>query len=100
VKWLWPIRPRRAADELDDAVGHMADRWQGFRQSSGIAANVHLRDQLAFFAPTLEPDLQRAFLRLVHAGDEVMLLLLAQAVLQSGTHSRHQIEKALGIVLP
>jgi hypothetical protein len=99
---MWPFATRRshAEEVIDAAIPFAAECWREFRDTSGIASNIHLRDQIAFFAPGFASRARMRFPALVHAADEIVLMIVAQGVALSGSHDRRQIEKALGIILP
>ncbi len=103
IRAMWPFRPeksRTADDLLSEAIRAASARWLAFREEAGLPANLSLRDQIAYFARPLRDELGRAFPRLAAADDQILLLVIANGIEGSGTHSRGQIERQLGIVLP
>jgi hypothetical protein len=99
---MWPFT--RPTDDIDaavaDAIPLAAERWRAFGETSGLAPNIHLRDRIAFFAADFRPVLYAAFPLLADAPPELLLLIIAEGIAASGSHSREQIELQLGIVLP
>jgi hypothetical protein len=99
---MWPFTRNADAgeDDHDRAVRFAAERWAAFSTMSGVPANIHLRDRIAFFAADFVAELTRRFPALRAAPDEVMLLIIAEGVAASGLETRRRIELQLGIVLP
>ena len=100
---MWPFvrRPAVSLDRaMDEAVSFTATAWIKFRATAGVPANIHLRDQIVFFAPDFTAKLTRRFPALRSAPNEVILLIIAQGIEASGSISRRKIELQLGIILP
>jgi len=101
---MWPFKKKRSrlehSDIIDDAIGFAADRWRAFYTSVPVPSGSGLRERIALFARTVERSLHARHPGLTAASDEVMLLIIAKGVADSGTVSRVEIENALGIVLP
>ena len=99
--WTFLRRPAPTLDRaMDEAVSFAAKEWLHFRNKGGIPANIHLRDQVAFFAPDFVAKLGRHFPALRNAPNELILLLIAQGIEASGFQVRRKIELSLGITLP
>ena len=102
---MWPFRKKAPAggtalDIIDEAITFAAERWLSFSLSVAMPASAGLRDRIGLFARSLERSLHRRFPALAAAPDEVIVLIVAQGVEQSGAVPRGDIERALGIVLP
>lgn len=87
-------------DTLDEAIAFAAEAWARWSASGAVPANVNVRDRLAFFAPGFREQLFARLPNLRAADNQVLLLILAEAVARSGTDPRGQIEASLGITLP
>lgn len=87
-------------DVIDQAIMFAAERWLSFSLSVAISPGAGLRDRIGLFARSLERSLHRRFPSLAAAPDEVIVLIVAKGVEQSGAVPRGDIERALGIVLP
>jgi hypothetical protein len=100
---MWPFRRKtiQTADEmLSAAIRATSGHWLAFSAGGSVPANLNLRDQIAYFARPLREELAKAFPQLAEADDQILLLVIAKGIEGSGTHSRGQIERQLGIVLP
>src|SRR6478736_6153707 len=98
--WTFLRRPAATLDRaMDEAVSFAAKEWITFRNTGRIPANIHLRDQVAFFAPDFVAKLARRFPSLRNAPNELILLLIAQGIEASGSLARRKIELSLGIIL-
>ena len=102
---MWPFRKqRRDADDslktIDQAIDFVAQRWRSFIGAVKLPAELGLRERVAMFARSIDPSLHSRFTSLVAAPEEVMLLIIAKGVEQSGVERRQDIERELGILLP
>lgn len=102
---MWPFKkkPAKRTDALaiiDEAIGFAAERWHFFSRSVAVAPGTGLRERIGLFARSLEPSLHARHPALAAAPEEVMLLIVAKGVEQSGAVPRGEIERALGILLP
>jgi hypothetical protein len=102
---MWPFRKKRSpqADTtaiIDEAIVFAAERWRAFSHSVPVRAGDGLRERIGMFARTLEKSLHARHPKLAAAPDEVIVLIIAKGVEQSGTVPRGEIERALGILLP
>jgi hypothetical protein len=100
---MWPFTRREAgslAGTMKLAAHFAARRWASFVATSGIPANVHLRDRITFFAGEFRPDLQRRFRALERVPDDLLLLIIAEGIEISGLETRRRIEIQLGIIMP
>ena len=85
---------------LDAAIAFVAEQWNQSEAASALPTNINLRDRVTLFASPLRKVLFANFPELRAAGDQVVLLVVAEGVAQSGTIARDKLEKALGITLP
>ena len=83
---------------LDEAIAYAAEDWPKF--DAMLPPNLHLRDKMTFFAQRITPELVARFPDLRAATEQVMLLVLAKGIEQSGCVRRRRIERDLGILLP
>lgn len=102
---MWPFdkKPRRDHQALviiDEAIDFVAERWIFFNRSVPVSHGSVLRERIAMFARSIEKSLHMRHPALAAAPDEVMLLIIAKGVEQSGAVSRGEIERSLGILLP
>jgi len=103
---MWPFRTRRpirqsdARATIDDAIRFTAHRWCAFSRSIALPPETNLRDRIGIFARSLDASLHGRFPSLAAAPDQVMLLIIAKGIEQSGLLARAEIERALGIILP
>ncbi len=102
---MWPFRKKRSRQAetlaiIDEAIVFAADRWHFFSRSVAVTPDMDLRERIALFARSLEASLHSRHPELAAAPDEVIVLIVAKGVEQAGTAPRHEIERALGILLP
>lgn len=103
---VWPFTRRSEKQEIgalatiDEAISFVAQRWLVFSSSVARKPDSDLRDRVALFARSVNESLHRRFPALVAASDEVLLLIVAKGIEQSGAVPRSDIERSLGIVLP
>ena len=102
---MWPFRKKRSpqADALaiiDEAILFAAERWHFFSRSVPASPALGLGERIGMFARSVEKSLHARHPQLAAAPDEVIVLIVAKGVEQSGTVSRREIERALGILLP
>ena len=83
---------------LDEAIAFVAKDWPSFNAT--VPFNLHLRDKVTFFGQRIRPALLTQFPDLRAATDQVMLLILAKGIAQSGCVPQRHIERDLGILLP
>lgn len=85
---------------LEDAIAFTVPAWTDWSASGAVPSNINLRDRLTFFAASFTERLLSKFPALRAADNQVLLLVLAEAVARSCTDPRNQIEASLGITLP
>ena len=85
---------------MDEAVGIAADKWRFFCDKLPFRKDVPLADRIASFMFPFEEGARKRFPALKDAPGTVLLLIVAMGVERSGTHTRAQIEQALGFSLP
>lgn len=103
---MWPFGRKRksrsddAGSTIDQAILFVAQRWPAFSASVPQRPGTPMRERVALFARTLDSSLHRRFPALAAASEQVMLLIIAKGIEQSGAFSRDEIERELGILLP
>ena len=102
---MWPFQKRksdadRVIEIMDQAVSFACEKWLYFSQTLIFNQNVPLRDRIAAFLVPVSEGLKNKFEPLRRAPDPVILLIVAKGVEASRTHSRNEIENALGAPLP
>ena len=105
---MWPIRKRATNQSkaqtaialFPDAVSHVAGEWLGFNEVLKFKKDVPLEQIIFVFSVPAFEGLRLKFLRLREAPESLLLMIVAMGVEKSGTHSRLEIEKALGAKLP
>lgn len=85
---------------MDDAIRLAAERWTYFCDTLPFRKDVALVDRItAFMFPFME-GARKSLPALRDAPDAVLLVIVAKGIERSRTHSRTQIEEALGLPLP
>lgn len=102
---MWPFRKKspagsNPAEIIDEAIGFAAQRWLPFSLSVAMPPGADLHYRIGLFARSIESSLHRRFPALATAPAEVIVLIVAKGVEQSGAVSRGDIERELGILLP
>lgn len=102
---MWPFRKKataadRTIEVWDDAIAHAAEQWINYSKVLVFKSEVGLRERIFAFSVPMFEGLKNKFPPLREAPDAVLLLLVAKCIEKSGTHSRSQIETALGMPLP
>ena len=100
---MWPFTRKRhdsGQDGIDRATRFACDCWRMFETGGGLPVNLHLRDRISFFAADFRSAMLGQYPDMATAPDEVLLLIICKGIEQSGSHSRAQIERQLGISLP
>lgn len=82
------------------AIDFVAGRWLYFCERIIYKAEVPLVDRIGGFAVPAEQGLENNFPPLRDAPKGILLMIIAMGVWKSGTHSRDEIEAALGVQLP
>lgn len=85
---------------LGDAIVLASERWQFVCDKVPYRADVELVDQISAFTVPFYEGARKTFPALRDAPDCLLLLVVAQGVERSGTHSRAEVEQALGVRLP
>jgi hypothetical protein len=85
---------------LDDAIHLAAERWQFFCDKLAFRESVGLADRITAFMVPFAEGAGKTFPALQNAPEGVILMIVAKGVERSGTHSRAEIERALGLPLP
>lgn len=100
---MWPFT-RKKDTTIDAAVSQAiklaASEWQAFCATSGMASNINLRDRVPFFAGDFRRKMIERLPMLKFAPEQLVLLIIAEGIDQSGLETRSMIELQLGIVLP
>jgi len=100
----WPFKRNSKADVaiavMDDAIEFASDKWLYFSRTLVFKDEVTLKDRIAAFLPLATEGLRGRFSALKDAPGAVVLLVVVKGVELSGTHSRAELEKSLGIEIP
>lgn len=85
---------------FDDAVAVATEKWLYFTGTFVFKEDVPLTQRIHLFSNPMFEGLRNNFPALAKAPPAVLLLIIAKGVQNSGTHTRAQIEQALGAPLP
>jgi hypothetical protein len=102
---MWPFSKRkfeaqRAEALLDEVTDAIADKWVYFGKMVTFKDEVKLEERIAVFSIPLYEGLRKNFATLQGAPEEFLLMLVVTGISKSGTHSRAEMEQALGVSLP
>ena len=101
---MWPFKKKTSADKIidvmDDIISHVAAKWTFFRKTLPFKDGVGLDEQIAMFSVPMKEGLNNTFPVIKDSPDALFMLLIAKGIEQSGTHSKEQLEQALGAPLP
>ena len=96
---IWPFR-RRWADRLDgllpDLIDVAAEKWLEFSRTPAFHEPGPLKDKIAFFATPAMRGLRENIRELRDCSDSMLLHTIALGIVKSGTHTKVQVEEALG----
>ena len=86
---MWPFWKKAPAgdaamDVIDQAIRFAAERWLSFSLSVAMPPGAGLRDRIGLFARSIERSLHRRFPSLAAAPHEMIVLIVAKGVEQSG----------------
>jgi hypothetical protein len=85
---------------LDGATAFAADKWLYFTKTLPFKDDVSFLDRIICFLPPAFEGLRKNFPALRQAPEAVLLLIVAKGIEFSGTHSRAELEAALGVPMP
>ena len=85
---------------LDDAIAVTAEKWLYYCNTLKIKSDVTLQEQIFMFLAPATEGLKNGFPALNDAPETIFLVIVAKAVVRSGTHTSQQVEQALGVQLP
>src|SRR5262245_53575890 len=102
---MWPFqRKKSAADEvieqMDELIGIAKRKWDESSTLLPFKDDVQLKDRIVAFMMPFSEGARKNVPALKKAPGAVILLIAAKGIERSGTHSREEIEEALGIQLP
>jgi hypothetical protein len=84
----------------DEAVKYSSDGWLAFRDRIKFKDNVPLFDEITAALPPISMSLERKFSELGGAPGGVFFMILASGIVMSGTHSKSEVESAIGAPIP
>jgi hypothetical protein len=101
----WPFKRRKSkADEaievLPALIENAAGKWRDFYQTFQFKDGVGLDKKIWLFTTPFSEGVREHVPAMKDAPDGLILLIVAKGVEQSGTHTRAEIEEALGMPLP
>jgi hypothetical protein len=101
---VWPFKKKSKADAvidvLDSSINFAADKWLYFIKALPFKDDVTLRQKVSMFMTPVGEGLRSNFPALRQANDAILLMIVAKGIEYSGTHSRAELEAALGLPMP
>jgi hypothetical protein len=102
---MWPFRRKSADTEkviavLDDTINIVAQKWRHFSTTLVFKEDVPLQERIAAFSFPMFEGIRKNVPELRKSPDAFLLIVVAKGIEKSGTHSRAEIEEALGAALP
>ena len=102
---MWPFSKKktpadRALEEMDDAIRFCAEKWVYFRNALPLKAGTPLSKEIAMFAVPAIQGLRNNFREIGKSPDALLYLCIGLGILSSGTHTKSEIEGAMGAPLP
>ena len=95
-----PSQADEAMEVMDDAIQFAAEKWEYYVGVMNFADSVSLYEIIMTFMIPAEEGLKNNFAALQSAPEALSLVIIAMGVERSGTHSKEEIEEALGVPLP
>ena len=102
---IWPFSKRQPEAEkflalMPRLVEVVSDKWLYFSNTLVFKEDIPLKDKIAAFSvPTME-GMSENVKGLKSSPDAALFLVIALGILKSGTHTKEEIEAALGAKLP
>ena len=99
-------RAKRASDAdkviavFNHTIDIVTDKWLFFSKTLAFKEDVVRRDRIAAFSFPMFEGLIKNVLPLRKSPDAILLIVVAKGIEKSGTHTRGEIEEALGAPLP
>tara|TARA_B110000879_G_scaffold167347_1_gene216381 strand:+ start:385 stop:717 length:333 start_codon:yes stop_codon:yes gene_type:complete len=85
---------------MPDAIQFAAENWVYFNEAVPFAESTSLEEKYLAFMTPASGGLKNNFSALKDAPDEIFLVIVAKGIELSNTHSKQEIETALGVTLP
>lgn len=85
---------------MDEVIDFAADRWLYFTRTLAFKDDVDLGQRIYLFSTPFAEGAKLRFPVLKKSPDSIFLVFAAKGVERSRTHTRSQIEQALGLHLP
>ena len=103
--FMWPFQRKKSAadqviEQMDGLIGIAERKWDLFCTLLPFKDDVQLKDRIAAFMVPFSEGARKNVPALKAAPEGVILLIAAKGIERSGSHSRKEIEEALGIQLP
>ncbi|MDB5693559.1 MAG: hypothetical protein JWO81_2622 [Alphaproteobacteria bacterium] len=102
--WGFRKKPVSRADAamavMPDAIAFAAEKWLFFSERLVFKAEVPLADRIASFMVPAEQGIENKFPALRNAPGGLVVMIIAMGIVESGVHSRNEVEEALGVQLP
>ena len=93
-------RADEAIEVLPTLIENAAGKWRDFDEAFKFKDGVSLANRIWLFMTPFSEGVREHVPAMKDAPDGLLLLIVAKGVEQSGTHSRAEIEEALGVSLP
>lgn len=102
---MWPFQRKKSAaddviEQMDELIGIAQRKWDQFCGLLPFKDDVPLKGRIAAFMVPFSEGARKNLPALRKAPEAVIFLIAAKGIERSGTHSRTEIEEALGIQLP
>ena len=85
---------------MDEAIRFSSEKWLFFNRSLQFNESVGLYERIMTFMVPATEGLKKNFNTLQTAPEPIYLIIIAKGIELSGTHSKEEIENALGVPLP
>ena len=92
-------RASETLEIMDDAIQFAAEKWTYFTESVQFKDSVLLKEKIVAFTVPATEGLKNNFPALQNAPEPIYLIIVAKGVELSRTHSKEEIEEALGVSL-
>jgi hypothetical protein len=102
---MWPFtKPKTKADAvleiLEAAISVTSEKWTLFSKTLTFKEDVPLRDRITAFLVPASEGLRKNFEPLSDGAEGIILLIVVKGIERSRTHSKSEIESAMGISIP
>ena len=85
---------------MDSAIKDAAIKWVVFEEGLSFSEDVSVMEKIAFFEEPFSKFVRAKYSELANAPDEIIFLIIAKGIVESGKYTRDSLEAELGLKIP